>query len=279
MTAEERIKNRKIGIVGMARSGMAAASLALEWGGQPFVSDCASASKLARETAQLKRKGIPFETDRHSERLLACDYLVASPGVPPDIEILRKAREKGIPIFSELEFAFWACRGKVIAVTGSNGKTTTTTLIGEIFKAAGYESSVCGNIGLPLSEVVSKTNENSVTVVEVSTFQLEAIADFKPYVAVILNLSPDHLDRHGSFEGYKALKYRITENQTAEDFLVLNKDDVETMNDVANGVIAAEAKKVFFTTTDTTGVSTYVKDGFLYTSWGGTESKVIHCHD
>jgi UDP-N-acetylmuramoylalanine--D-glutamate ligase len=279
MTVKERIKDRKIGIIGMARSGMAAAHLALDWGGKPFVSDSAPAHKLTSETERLKRDGIPFETDRHSERLLTCDYLVVSPGVPPDIEILKKAREKGIPIFSELEFASWACRGKVVAVTGSNGKTTTTTLIGEIFKAAGYETFVCGNIGLPLSEVVSKTNENSIAVVEVSTFQLEAIADFKPHVAVILNLTADHLDRHGSFATYKALKYRITENQTAEDFLVLNKDDVETMNDNTNGVIAADAEKVFFTTTDTTEALAFVKDGFLYANYRGTELKVIHCRD
>jgi UDP-N-acetylmuramoylalanine--D-glutamate ligase len=279
MTVKERIKDRKIGIIGMARSGMAAARLALDWGGEPFVSDSAPAHKLASETERLKRDGILFETDRHSERLLACDYLVASPGVPPDIEILKKAREKGIPVFSELEFSSWACRGKTVAVTGSNGKTTTTTLMGEIFKAAGYDTFVCGNIGLPLSEVVSKTNDNSVAVVEVSTFQLEAIADFKPHVAVILNLSADHLDRHGSFAAYKALKYRIAENQTAEDFLILNKDDVEIMNDVANGVIAADAEKVFFTTTNTTEALAFVKDGFLYANYRGTESKVIHCRD
>jgi UDP-N-acetylmuramoylalanine--D-glutamate ligase len=277
MTVEQRIKGRRIGIIGMARSGMAAAYLARELGGEPFVSDSAAAHKLAAETERLKRDGIPFETGRHSERLLGCDYLVVSPGVPPDIDILAKAREKGIPIFSELEFAFWVCRGKVIAVTGSNGKTTTTRLIGDVFTAAGHGVFVCGNIGLPFSEVAAKVQKDDFAIVEVSTFQLEAIADFKPQVAVILNLSADHLDRHGSFENYKSLKYRITENQTAEDYLIVNKDDSVLMDDSSNGVLATQAQRRYFTTTDTADAAAFVRDGFLYGRRRQEEEKIIPC--
>jgi UDP-N-acetylmuramoylalanine--D-glutamate ligase len=275
MTVEERIKNRRIGIVGMARSGIAAAYLAVSRGGKPFVSDSARAELLTKQKDRLQRDGIPFETDGHSERLLQCEYLVLSPGVPPDLEILQNARQKGLPIFSELEFAFWVCRGKIIGVTGSNGKTTTTTLIGEILSAAGYDTFICGNIGRPFSEIVHKIGENGIAVVEVSTFQLETIADFKPHVALILNLTADHLDRHGSFEKYKALKYRITENQTTEDFLVLNRDDREITNDN----ITTAARKVFFTTTDATEVGAFVRDGYLYGKSNREESRIIRCRD
>ncbi len=275
MTVEERIKNRRIGIVGMARSGMAVAYLAVSRGGKPFVSDSARAELLTKQKERLQRDGIPFETDGHSERLLQCEYLVLSPGVPPDLEILQSARQKGLPIFSELEFAFWVCRGKVIGVTGSNGKTTTTTLIGEIFSAAGYDTFVCGNIGRPFSEVVHKIGEDGIAVVEVSTFQLEAIADFKPHVALILNLTADHLDRHGSFDKYKTLKYRITENQTTDDFLVLNLDDHEIMSDN----ITTNARKVFFTTTDAADVGAFARDGCLYGKSNQEESRIIRCSD
>jgi len=207
--------------------------------------------------------------------LLKSDYLVISPGVPLELDILQSARQKGIPIFSELEFASWVCRGKLIAVTGSNGKTTTTTLIGEMFSAAGYDAYACGNIGLPFSEVVHEINQDGIAIVEVSTFQLEAIADFRPDVALILNLTTDHLDRHGTFEKYKALKYRITENQTVDDFLVLNRDDPKIIDDT----ISTAARKVFFTTTDTADTTAFVRDGYLYTRYGERESRIIRCGD
>ncbi|KAA3634218.1 MAG: UDP-N-acetylmuramoyl-L-alanine--D-glutamate ligase, partial [Calditrichaeota bacterium] len=228
MTTEQRIKDRNIGIIGMARSGIAAAVLAESIGGKPFVSDSKSADLLATEIERLNTAGIPYEFDGHSERLLASDYLVVSPGVPLTIPILKEAREKGIPVFSEIEFASWCCKGKIIAITGSNGKTTTTTLIGEIFATAGFDTYVCGNIGFPFAEIVSKIPEKGIAIVEVSNFQLETISDFKPDAALILNLTPDHLDRHGSFENYIKAKLRITENQDQSDYLVLNFDDKVT---------------------------------------------------
>lgn len=275
MTVQERIKDRKIGIIGMARSGMAAAYLANGFGGKPFVSDCAPAELLTIQTDRLKRDGIPFETDQNSNRLLQCDYLVVSPGVPLDIGVLKQARQKGVPVFSEIEFAFWVCQGKVIAVTGSNGKTTTTTLLGEIFSAAGYDAFVCGNIGQPFSKVAQIIDKDGLAIVEVSTFQLETIADFKPHVALILNLTADHLDRHGSFEEYKSLKYRVTENQAADDFLVLNMDDAEIIGDS----VATPAQKVFFTARDMPEAAAFVRDSYLYVKYGQTESRIIKCSD
>jgi len=275
MTAEERIKGRKIGVVGMARSGMAAAKLARRYGGFPFVSDAAPSVKLHTRTKELSEVGIPFETDGHTERLLKCDYLVLSPGVPLTIDILRQAVQNGIPCFSELEFASWLCSGPIVAVTGSNGKTTTTALLGEIFTAAGFDTHLCGNIGLPLAEVVERITERSIAVVEVSTFQLETIADFRPHVAVILNLTPDHLDRHGTFEKYKEIKYRVTENQTVDDYLILNREDAETMADNPE----TEAARLYFSTAERNGAASYVENEVLYAGVKDQPVPVIRCEE
>ncbi len=275
MTTEERIRNRRIGIIGMGRSGLAAANLAAKLGGQVLVSDSAEESKLLEQIGELKKMSVPFETGGHSEQLLECDYLVLSPGVPLNIEILKKAQEKGIPIFSEIEFGYWVCQGTIIAVTGSNGKTTTTTLIGKIFEAAGYNTFVCGNIGLPFCDVADKLNKDDIAVVEISTFQLEAIEDFKPHVALILNLSPDHLDRHGSFDAYKALKYRIAENQTSTDFLVLNEEDELLMiDDFKSG-----AEKLLFTTKDKSDMAVFVSDNQLVSNYDNEKQDIIDINE
>lgn len=275
MTPKERIKDRKIGIVGMARSGMAAALLADELEGEPFVSDSKDAELVAAMTERLDALEIPWEAGGHSERLLTCDYLVVSPGVPLDIDILEKARRKGIPLFSELEFAYWVCRGQIVAVTGSNGKTTTTSLVGEILTAAGYDTYVAGNIGLPFSAIAPRVPENGLAVVEVSNFQLQSIADFRPDTALILNLTPDHLDRHGSFDDYKRAKYRIAENQNPEQALIINLDDREI--DLAE--IKTSAAVQYFTVSENTKALAFVRSGVLYTQAGDEECAVINCRE
>ena len=171
MTVQERVKNRKIGIIGMARSGIAAAKLIFSQGGIPFVSDIREEADLGKELQTLKENNIEFETGGHSNRLLKSDFIILSPGVPSTIDIVREIIKEGIPIFSEIELSSWFCRGKIIAITGSNGKTTTTTLIGEILKKAGINTEVCGNIGLPFAEVVLNVAEEGFAVVEISSFQ------------------------------------------------------------------------------------------------------------
>jgi UDP-N-acetylmuramoylalanine--D-glutamate ligase len=225
MNRVDRIKGREVGIVGMARSGLAAASLIQELEGRPFVSDVLPRHELEDIIARLEQKKIAFECGGHTERLLQCDYLIISPGVPSSLEIIQKAATAGIPIFSEIELAYWVCRGRVLAVTGSNGKTTTTTLLGEICKASGQPTVVGGNIGTPFSQVARPLPVDGLAVIEVSSFQLEHIEQFAPYVGVLLNLTPDHLDRYDSFESYCNAKYRIFENQTDEHYAVLNGDD------------------------------------------------------
>jgi len=275
MTVEERIRGRKVGIVGMARSGVAVARLVQTLKGSPFVSDSAPTDRISARCAELRNLEIPFETGGHTEKLLACDYLVVSPGVPLNIKILDQARGKGLPIFSEMEVASWVCPGPMVAITGANGKTTTTTLLGEIMTAAGFDTHVCGNIGRPLADVVGLMKADSVAVLEVSSFQLEAISEFRPHVAAILNVTADHIDRHGSFEAYKKAKYRITENQGDDDVLVLNRDDLESMADNP----ASRARKALFTTGSDRGCYSFVSDGWLWTQAGGEPQKVIRCDD
>ena len=275
MTIEERIRGRKIGVIGMARSGIAAALLADRFGGDVFVSDSAGADKVGAQLEKLNASGIEFETGGHSDRLLSCDYIVISPGIPLTVGIVTRLRQKAVPIFSELEFASWVCRGPIVAITGSNGKTTTTSLTGEIFNAAGYDTFVCGNIGYPFAAIADKVPENGVAVVEVSTFQLETIADFKPHVAMILNLTPDHLDRHGSFEEYKRLKFRITDNQTADDYLIINGDDPET----AAFDVHTRATLQRFSVGRRDHAITFVEDGSLFVSNGKGEHKIVAVND
>ena len=274
MTVEQKIRERRIGVIGMARSGVASAILAKKAGGKPFASDFAPAERLTDSIKRLESAGIAFETGGHTDKLLMCDFLIVSPGVRLDLDILKQARTQGIPIFSELEFAGWFCRGRIIAITGTNGKTTTTALTGELFKAAGVPCYVCGNIGLAFTEIVGEIPPNGVAVVEVSSFQLEAIADFRPHAAIILNFTPDHIDRHGSFDAYKKAKCRITENQTPEDYFILNREDPESVS----LSISTQAQRLWFSIQDDGTANTFVRKGSLWTRFQGIERQVIPCN-
>jgi len=244
MTTKDRIKGRRVGVIGMARSGLAAARIVRKLGGTPFVSDVKGEGQLISELEELKSLEIDHEFGGHTDKLLKSDYIILSPGVPQSIPVMIKVREAGIPVFSEIELASWFCRGKIIGVTGSNGKTTTTSLIGAILSAAGIGNAVCGNIGAPFADAVLDIPPDGYAVVEISNFQLETIEEFKPDIAMILNLTPDHLDRYDTFEDYKNAKYRITENQISSDYLILNADDpVIDKNNISTG-----AKEIFFST-------------------------------
>jgi UDP-N-acetylmuramoylalanine--D-glutamate ligase len=272
MTAQEKIRGRKIGILGMARSGMAVARLAQRLGGIPFISDAGQGKALAAQVEELRRLEIAWETDRHSDRILNSDYLVLSPGVPLNIDILVRARKQGIPIFSEIEFASWLCKGRIIAITGSNGKTTTTTLMGEIVAAAGFDTFVCGNIGVAFADVVDRIPENGIAVLEISSFQLETISDFRPFVGAILNVTPDHLDRHGTFDAYRKTKFRIAENQSASEYLVLNRDDHESV--VATP--ETRASVLWFSTGErSAAVATWVANGSLWLRHKGRDIEIV----
>jgi UDP-N-acetylmuramoylalanine--D-glutamate ligase len=226
MTME--LKNKRVLVVGLGKSGIAAARFLKARGAQVTVSDVRPAGLIA-ELPALLDAGIMVETGSHG--LLTFrrqDLIVVSPGVPSNTPELATVRTFGIPTIGELELGASFLQGQIVAITGSNGKTTTTTLIGEILKASGKPTLVGGNIGRPVVDMVAESKPETWSVLEVSSFQLETIETFHPRIALVLNITPDHLDRHGSFEAYAAAKARITENQTADDFLILNAEDEPT---------------------------------------------------
>ena len=215
-------KNKKVSIIGLARSGLAAANQLAGRGADVTVMDSKSDTQLKDIVSQLK-DGIKtvFGT---SKPLPDAELVVISPGVPIDSPDLKEARNAGVEIISELEVAFRLCSTPIIAITGTNGKSTTTALIGEILKNDGKNIAVGGNIGVPAVSLVEPAPRDFL-VLEVSSFQLESISTFRPFVSVLLNLTQDHLDRHHSLKEYAAMKERITENQTPDDFLIANWDD------------------------------------------------------
>src|SRR5215475_8774649 len=208
------LKGKKVLVVGLGRSGVASAIFLQEHGAKVIVSDSKAEAQLQSEVPALLDRGISIETGRHGERTFRDqDLIVVSPGVPSDQPQLQHARTLGIPVIGEVELAFRFLQGKVIALTGSNGKTTTTTLVGEILSKSGRKTLVGGNIGTPVISLVSQSTPESLVVLEISSFQLETIQQFRPWIAAILNITPDHLDRHHTFEAYVAAKLRIFENQ------------------------------------------------------------------
>lgn len=210
-------------VVGAARSGLAAARLLAERGARVTLSDVRAD---VPETKPLGALGIALELGGHDiDSFAAADLLVLSPGVPVEQPAVTAARNRGVPVVGEVELASRWLRGKVIAITGTKGKSTTTELTGRILEAAGFSVAVGGNIGSPLSAQVQASTPDTMHVVETSSFQLEQIETFHPWIAVMLNFSPDHLDRHPSVEAYGAAKARIFENQTAGDWAVVNADD------------------------------------------------------
>ncbi len=220
------LNNKRVLVVGLGKSGVASALFLRSRGAQVTVSDSKPQEQLSEEIPILLDHGIIIETGGHGERTFhGQDLIVVSPGVPADSPPLVQARALGEPVIGEIELAAQFLPKSIVAITGSNGKTTTTTLTGEIITAGGYPTRVGGNIGTPAISLVATARPDSVVVLEVSSFQLETIQTFRPRVAVVLNVTPDHLDRHRTFETYVDAKARIFENQHADDFAVLNADD------------------------------------------------------
>ena len=220
------LKDKRVLVVGLGKSGVASALFLKSRGARVTVSDAKSTEDLSDQIPSLLDQGIAVETGGHGERTFReQDLIVVSPGVPVDAPLLVQARALGGLVIGEIELAARFLRGRIVAITGSNGKTTTTSLTGEILTAGGFSALVGGNIGTPAISFVERATPDSVIVLEVSSFQLETIDTFCPKVAVVLNVTPDHLDRHRTVEAYVDAKARIFENQSGEDFAVLNADD------------------------------------------------------
>jgi UDP-N-acetylmuramoylalanine--D-glutamate ligase len=220
------LNGKRVLVVGLGKSGVASALFLKAHGARVTVSDTKSGDELRNEIPVLLDHGITVETGGHGERTFrGQDMIVVSPGVPVDAPPLVQARALGEKVIGEIELAAQFLPGAIVAITGSNGKTTTTTLAGEIMTAAGFPALVGGNIGTPAISLAERARPETVVVLEVSSFQLETIQTFRPKVAVVLNVTPDHLDRHRTLEAYVDAKARIFENQQGSDFAVLNADD------------------------------------------------------
>jgi UDP-N-acetylmuramoylalanine--D-glutamate ligase len=270
------VRNKKVVILGLARSGLAAASLLLRHGAAVAGSDLQPREALSESLVKLEQQGFRAELGRHPEALLrGADFVLVSPGVPLDIPLLKHAREAGLPVYGELEVASWFCPASIVAVTGSNGKTTTTTLLGSIFRRAGWEVEVAGNIGSPFSAIADGLSPQGIAVLEVSSFQLETIETFRPETSVLLNVSPDHLDRYSGYEAYMSAKMRIFENQDAGDTAILNADDPGVMTITENII----PQKVFFRSTTTLDEGVYVSGGLLLARLGGKEQDICRVDD
>src|SRR6202161_1140493 len=220
------LKDKRVLVVGLGKSGVASALFLKAHGARVTVSDTKSGDELRNEIPALLDHGITVKTGGHGERTFrGQDLIVVSPGVPVDAPLLVQARALSEPVIGEIELAAQFLPGPIVAITGSNGKTTTTTLAGEILTAGGLSTLVGGNIGTPAISLAERATRETAIVLEVSSFQLETIQTFRPKVAVVLNVTPDHLDRHRTFEAYVDAKARIFENQRSDDFAVLNEDD------------------------------------------------------
>ncbi len=270
----QNIEGKKVTVIGGARSGLAVARLLKKMGADVFVSDMKKPEEIKYvkfTPEELNSAGIKYEFGEHSEKVYDCDFMVISPGVPSNAPVVQKAMELGIKVWSEIEVASWFCKAPIIAVTGTNGKTTTTSLIGHIFKTAGFKTIVAGNIGAPFSDFVLDADEGSIVVLEVSSFQLDHIENFKPKVAVLLNITPDHLDRYDSFGDYILSKFRIFKNQREDDFAVYNYDDeivqpyVESLNVI----------KLPFSVRDKLSCGGFIEDGYITLNFKNKKERIL----
>ena len=263
------VNGRRVTVAGAARSGVAAAELLARRGARVTLSE---AGGTIADADRLRRLGVVLEIGGHvRETFTGADLVVLSPGVPPDIAVVQAARDRGIPVIAEIELASRWLQGRVIAITGTKGKSTTTALTGRMLEAAGFKVTVGGNIGAPLSAQVSESTPDTFHVVETSSFQLEQIDTFHPWISVMLNFSPDHLDRHPTVESYAAAKARIFENQESGDYAVINADDPAVLEMARRG----RAVQQYFSRASSLVEGTVIENGWIVNRRPAATSKLV----
>lgn len=271
---ENGLNGKKVIVAGAGKSGVASVGLLLRNGAHAVLYDGNKELDKDKILADFNESDkIDVALGELTDDILdGAELFVISPGISVEAPFVEKVREKNIPIWGEIELAYFFNKGIIAAITGTNGKTTTTTLVGEIFKKFRDTSLVVGNIGLPFTRFADATNEDTLVAAEISSFQLETISDFKPHVAAVLNLTPDHLNRHHTFENYIDAKFRITENQTSDDFMVLNYDDPETRQRAEK---VKNAKLVWFSHEIEPEEGAFVRDGKIYVRREGMETEIL----
>jgi UDP-N-acetylmuramoylalanine--D-glutamate ligase len=271
-------KGLNITVLGLARSGVAAANYLHDTGAEVTISDVKSQDKLQQYIAQLNSPDIKLSLGADQVKdVEEADLVILSPGIPANIPACLKCSELGIPLISEVELAYRICQAPIIAITGSNGKTTTTTWTGEILKKIWKGSvQVAGNIGFPLTEAARNLDKNGIMVAELSSFQLETITSFKPRVAAILNISQNHLDRYPSMDEYSNAKMRIFDYQSESDFAVLNLDNEELMHRLPEKIAA---KKIYFSKNKEIQAGAFVQNGQIILRKDGKEYSVCKVNE
>ena len=267
-----QVRGKNISVIGAARSGVAVAGLLQVRGARVFVSDKTGREKLQEEGRSLNELGIEHEFGGHSERVYACSLIVLSPGVPSNAPVVVEARKRSINVVSEVEVASWFCRSPIVAITGSNGKTTTTTLIGRILGDAKKKHAVAGNIGKAFSSVVLELAPADLAVLEISSFQLDHCEAFRPRISAILNITQNHMDRYDhSMEKYAAAKARIFRNQAGDDILLYDADDEWT----AKIVGSARCRRIPFSIQRSFVEGAFQERGKLVTVLDGKRNEII----
>jgi UDP-N-acetylmuramoylalanine--D-glutamate ligase len=265
------LKGKRVLVVGLARTGVATALFCASRGARVTATDARAEHEMGEAAAKLRAAGVTCEFGAHvAELFLAQDLIVPSPGVPADMPQLLAARKAGVTIWSEIELAFRFLSGRLIGITGANGKTTTTSLVEHILRSAGLSTILAGNIGTPLIGAVENSRDDTVTVAELSSFQLELTEAFRPSIAVFLNLTPDHLDRHHTMEAYGRAKAKIFANQGERDIAVLNADDAGT-----TPYAPARPQVYWFSRKQRVGQGAFVKDGHVAIRNDGEEEAIL----
>ena len=275
MSASIELRNKRVLVIGLARTGVATALFCAARGARVIATDTRTEKELGDTVTALRKAGVVLELGGHRQELiLDADLIIPSPGVPADAPLLQLARSKGVTIWSEIELAYRFLSGRLIGITGSNGKTTTTSLIEHILRSAGFSTILAGNIGTALISCVEKFSDTAVTVAELSSFQLELIEKFRPSISVFLNLTPDHLDRHHTLESYGRAKARIFENQTESDSAVLNADDPGT-----TPYAPTKPQLFWFSRKQRVAQGAFVKESDILFRREGTEETILKLGD
>jgi UDP-N-acetylmuramoylalanine--D-glutamate ligase len=275
MAGRLELKEKRVLVIGLARTGVATALFCAARKAIVTATDTRSADELGECVSKLRDAGVQLQLGGYSDAILhGQELVVPSPGVPADSAVLIKARELKIAVWSEIELAFRFLNGRMIGITGSNGKTTTTSLIDHILRHARLSAVLAGNIGTPLIAQAKETSGTTITVAELSSFQLELIESFRPDISVLLNLTPDHLDRHKTFSAYTAAKARIFENQTEDDAAIINLDD-----SASRGIAPSRPEVFWFSRKTNVAQGAFVKNGKLIFCRNNKEEEILNCDE
>lgn len=268
------LDSKKILIVGFGETGIACTDFLLEQNCHIIVNDSKSYEELRKTTdiTYYEKKGVKFVLDEHPPYIFYdADLIILSPGVPPNEIPIKEIKVKSIPIISEIELAYSFCKGKIIGITGTNGKTTVSTLLGLIFKNANYSTCVCGNIGFPFIKAVNQDEEFQYYIIELSSFQLERIESFKPKGALLLNITPDHLDRYESQQDYAKAKLNLFVNQNENDWAIINADYSHYLKEFIN----LKSSLWQFSLKELSGQGCYLKNDYIYFRKGSDEKRIL----